>query len=122
MEKEELENLKDEAIALQILLTQADRLIDPKTENGKIFAQVGFADPHWLAPYLKRIIIRSSIMDKAEVNRLKGIILFTKMLLVLDRLSYDDAQYLRERLSHGFRGLGSNKRLLLALEKIEERN
>jgi hypothetical protein len=119
MEKEELENLKDEAIALQILLTQTDRLIDPETENGKIFAQVGFADPRWLSPYLKRTIINSSLINKDEINRLRGIVLFTKLLLVLDQLSYEDAQYLRKRLSHGFRGLGGSKRLIAALEEIE---
>ena len=119
MTQEELNELEDEAIALQILLTQADRLVDPETENGKLFAQVGFADPHWLGSYLKRTIINSSLAAKDEVNRLRGIVLFTKLLLVLDQLSYEDAQYLRKRLSHGFRGLGGSKRLIIALEEVE---
>ena len=117
-----LDELIVEARSFVVLLQQATQLFDINTENGNIFKDVGFAYPKNITPYLKHIMLKSFTGNIEEIKRLQGMLLFIKLLLALDELTYDEAYYLRERLSHGFRGLGSNKKLNEALIRIETNN
>lgn len=112
----DLNNLLDEAKLIFNLLQDMTPL-KWEDEKEKVVLSAGFADPKILSKYLEMVYSYvESHKDnkdaiKNEIKRLRGILLWARLLFNLDKLTLQEVKYLRDRVSHGFISLSGNKRL-----------
>lgn len=108
----DLNKLLDEAeIVYEVLLSAPQLKWD--SEKNKILLSTGFSNPKKLAEYLA-ISYRYSVIhpeDNVGIKRISGILLWSRVLFNVDKLTLQEVKYIRERLSHGFISLSGNKRL-----------